>query len=239
MSRHTIAALAALALVAACDKESTIAQNIPGGVAFVSVANATATPVKVYNGTTLVSTANIPNASWQTTCVRLAPGSQTITFKSTGDSILATTGAASVAEGGRYVAILTTNAGVSTASIVPDNFTTLTPNNYGVRIVNATGGAGDFYLTAAAASALNSTNLVGTLQPGDMSPSNGTYTTHRADTAFVRMYNVGNTTTQQGSINLASSALTTNTTWTMGATAIFTRDALNKIVAYTIGQCGY
>jgi hypothetical protein len=51
------------------------------------------------------------------------------------------------------------------------------------------------------------------------------------------MYNAGNTTTQQASVNLASNSLTTNVTWTMGTTVVFTKDASGKIFGYTFAQC--
>jgi hypothetical protein len=241
MSRNSVVALAGLALLAACDKESSVVQNIPSGVAFVTVANATPSVVKPSYGTTNFGpSSGVQAASWVQNCANIPAGSTTVGFKDLSGADIATSAATSFAAGTRYSAILVDNAGTKGVVVAPETFANLTPGKYGVRIVNATGQAGDFYITASNTQALTAATLAATLQPNELtggaSGANG-YLTHSTDTAFVRMYNAGTTTGQQGSVNLASTSLTTNVTWTMGTTVVFTKDASGKIIAYTFGQC--
>jgi hypothetical protein len=143
MSRNSVVALAGLALLAACDKELTVVQSTPSGVAFVTVANATPNVVKPFYGSTQLGTSNLQAASWVQACADIPAGSNTVTFKNLADSVYATSASTSFAEGTRYSAILVAN-GTNPQSVIvaPETFTTLTQGFYGVRIVNATGQAG-------------------------------------------------------------------------------------------------
>jgi hypothetical protein len=240
MSRNSLVALAGLALLAACDKELTVVQSTPSGVAFVTVANTTPNVVKPFYGSTQIGTSNLQAASWVQACADIPAGTSNVSYRALADTLIAKSADQNFAEGTRYSAILVQNGTTSSVVMAPETFTTLTQGFYGVRIVNATGQAGDFYITASNSQAIGASTLAATLQPNELTggaTGTGGYLTHSADTAFVRMYAAGTTTGQLASQNLASNSLTTNVTWTMGTTVVFTKDASGKIVTYTFGQC--
>jgi len=240
MLRNNLIALAGLACLAACDKESIVDQSLPSGKAFVTVANTTPNVVKPFYGSTQLGTTNLQAASWVQACADIPAGTSNVSFKALADTLIAKSADMNFTAGTRYSAILVQNGTTSSVVVAPETFVNLTQGFYGVRIVNATGQAGDFYITASNTQAIGATTLAATLQPNEITggaTGTGAYLTHSADTAFVRMYNAGNTTTQQASVNLASNSLTTNVTWTMGTTVVFTKDASGKIVTYTFAQC--
>jgi hypothetical protein len=238
MSRHTVAYLAALALLAACDKESTVVQVDHSDVASVTVVNTTPLVVKPYVGEQLIGTSNLQANSWIQACTLIPPSSTTLTFKAPADTNIAATGATNFAAGTRYTTILAQSGTTASAFVLPETFVNLTPGNYGVRIVNATGQSGDFYITPTAGTlgATPTASLAANTATGGDTGVGG-YITSPTSTPRVRMFATGNTTTQLATITLSSTSLTTNVSWTQGTTVVFTKDASGNITAFTFGQC--
>jgi hypothetical protein len=238
MSRHSVATLAVLALLAACDKESTIVQPDNSSVAMVTIINATTSVVKPYVGATYVGTANLQALNWQQACARVTPGSNTVVFKDLADADIATSAATSFEAGKRYTAILSANGAARSVLVLPETFTNLTPGNYGVRIINVTGQSGDFFVTTPTAT-VSGTPTVSLATDAATGAADGTgaYMTFPITQTRVRMFNTGTVTPAQGSVTLDSPQLTTGVPWTMGVTALFALNSSNVITPFTAGQC--
>jgi hypothetical protein len=236
MSRHTVASLAALALMAACNKESTVVQLDHSDVASVTVVNSTPLVVKPYVGTQLASSSNLQAASWMQSCAFIPPSSTTLTFKALADTNIAVTAPTTFAAGTRYSTILVQNGTAASAIVLPETWTNLTPGNYGVRIVNATGQAGDFYVTDAAGT-MPTTPTASLAVNTATGGTTGAYLAEPVTTPRVRMFATGNTTTQLATITLSSTSLTTNVSWVNPVTVVFTKNAGGTITAFTFGQC--
>jgi hypothetical protein len=240
MSRHSVAYLAALAMLAACDKESTVVQLDHSDVASVTIVNTTPNVVKTYVGEQLLNSAtpNLQAATWFQNCAFVPPSSTTVTFKALADTNIAATGATTFAAGTRYTTFLAQSGTTASAFVLPETFVPLTQGNYGVRIVNATGQSGDFYITPTAGTlpATPTASLAANTATGGTTGVGG-YITSPTSTPRVRMFATGNTTTQLASVNLDATSLTTNVTWTQGTTVVFTKNSSGTITAFTIGQC--
>ena len=238
MSRQSVAFLAALALLAACDKESDVVQVAHSDVASVTIVNSTPNVVKPYVGTQLASTVNLQAATWMQNCAFVPPSNTTVSFKSLADADIAVSGATDFVAGSRYTTFLAANGTANSALVLPETFVTLTPGNYGVRIVNLTGQAGDFYITTPAVTVTGTPDaaLAANTATGGATGVGG-YLTRAIPTTRIRMFNTGNQTTAQASITLDATALPTNVTWTQGVTAVFTKNSSGVITAFTVGQC--
>ena len=238
MSRHSFALLASLALLSACDKESTILQPDNSSLAAVTIVNATNLTVRPFVNTTDVATANMQALTAQQACAWVAPGSNTVTFKALDSSVVATSAALSMEAGKRYTAVLANNGTANSVILLPETFTVLTPGNYGVRILNATGQSGDFYITVPAATPSGAPiTLAANEVTGGASGTNA-YLTKGITTTQVRMFNVGSTTLPASTPSIQLDGLTTtNVTWTQGVTAVFAKNPSNVIVPFTTGQC--
>jgi len=227
-------------MLAACDKESSVVQVDHSDVASVTIVNTTPLVVKPLVGTQLVNpvSPNLQAATWLQACAFIPPSSTTVTYKALADTNIAATPATTFAAGTRYTSFLAQSGTTASAFVLPETFVNVTPGNFGVRIVNATGQSGDFYIAASNTSALTATpaaSLTANTATGGTTGVGG-YITAPTSTAFVRMYAVGNTTTQLASLNLASTSLTTDVTWTQGTTVVFTKNSSGTITAFTFGQ---
>jgi hypothetical protein len=238
MSRHTVAYLAALALLAACDKESSVFQPDHSGEARVTIVNTTPLVVKPYVGEQLASPTNLQPASWVQACALIPPSSTTLTFKALADTNIAVTGATNFAAGGQYTTLLLQNGTAASALVLPETFVNLPEGQFGVRIVNATGQAGDFYITPTAGTlgATPTASLAANEATGGATGVGG-YITSPISTPRVRMFASGNTTTQLATITLSSTSLTTNLNAFQGTTVVFTKNSSGNITAFTFGQC--
>jgi hypothetical protein len=239
MSRHSFALLASLALLSACDKESTILQPDNSGSAALTIVNATNLTVHPYVGTTDVAAANLQALTAQAACAFVAPGSNTVVFKALDSSVVATSAAMTFEAGKRYTAILAANGGTNSVILVPETFTTLTSGNYGVRILNATGQSGDFFITTPTATAAGAPDftLAANEITGGATGVNG-YVTKGSTVSRVRMFNVGSVTLPNPAPSIVLDQLTTtNVTWTQGVTTIFAKNPSNVIIPFTTGQC--
>lgn len=242
MSRHTVASLAVLALLAACDKESSVVQVDHSDAASVTVVNTTPLVVKPFVGTQLASTSNLQPATWMQNCAFIPAGNTTLVFKNPEpapkDTNIAATAATDFVAGARYSTILAQSGTTVSAFVLPETWTNLTPGNYGVRIVNATGQAGDFYVTNTAGTlgATPTAALAANTATGGTTGV-GAFITEPTSSPRVRMFATGNTTTQLASITLDATNLTTNVTWTMPVTVVFTKNSSGTITAFTFGQC--
>jgi hypothetical protein len=89
--------------------------------------------------------------------------------------------------------------GANTATVYPDQFTTPSSGNNAIRFINATGTAGDVYLTSPSAS-ITGSPTVGALAAGQASGFNsstapgGTFAQYPTGSTRVRLFNVGQTT---------------------------------------------
>src|SRR3954471_9198290 len=145
ISARTFAALALATLAVGCsnDDEDLTTSN----AAIVQFVNASSGGSHTTtNGGVSLGTALASNSA-STSCVLVAPGSQTMTFTQNGTTT-STLGTNLVA-GQRYTVVVRGTGANTTSFIVPENYTAQTAGNYGVRFINATGSGGDVYVTSA------------------------------------------------------------------------------------------
>lgn len=204
--------LASLALVAgtlaACDDvETTNPGTGQNGqfarVQFVNASSSTASTDVLLNGNTVQSGLGFQSAS--TGCVLVPAGSRDLTFRS-GGSQVANTGAFNFQGGQRYTVLLTGTGATRAATVLPEVFTTPATGQTAVRFVNATGTAGDVFLTTPTGTASGTPTVAGL---GAGAATGGTtganaFTAYTATNSRARLYNVGSTTGARSDVTIGA-----------------------------------
>jgi len=201
LSRPTIgfsvAVLATLPLLVACKSDKSTS---PPATANVRVVNASSntTALNATAGTqSLSSGLNFQNGNAAATCASVNAGTQTVNFTS-GTS---TTNIGSVnynfQAGQNYTVVY---YGTNNAVVYPETFTAPATGSMALRFINATGSAGDVYLTTPTGT-VSGTPTVQNLAAGSVSGFNsssapgGTFVnTYPTANTRVRLFNVGSTT---------------------------------------------
>src|SRR4051812_38269599 len=144
-ARYTLCAVSLLALAAACgDDDTELTSSNAALVQFVNastIATATAS-----GGTTLGGSLGSQQAS--SNCMLVAPGTQSLGFTNGAGATIGTSSSTNLQAGQRYTVVLTGNATANSTLVFPENYTTQSSGNYGVRFINATNQAGDIYVTS-------------------------------------------------------------------------------------------
>ena len=195
--RHTALVLAALVTVAACsdddDDDGPTGNQGQATVRVVNASSANAT-VSVLNGNTTLA----PSVAFGTagSCVTVPAGSQTLTFRS-GTTNVAATAATPFTANTKYTVVLTGSGATAAATVLPDAFTAPTAGNNVVRFVNATGTAGDVFLTTA--------DGAGTGTPTAGNIGAGAFTTFASSAntnVRARLFDVGTTATPRADVTI-------------------------------------
>ena len=210
--RNTALVLAALSLTIACGDDDD-GPTLTTGEANVRVINASPTnaSVSLANGSTTLAS-NVAFGTGAATCATVPAGTQTLTFRS-GTTDLATTSLRTFDDDGNYTVILWNDGTTSTATVLEDEFTAPGAGNNAIRFVNATGTAGDVYLTTADG-AITGTPTSGNLTVG----ASSTFATFPNTSTRARLFDVGGTETARGDVTIG--------TLTSGAgTVVFTDPA--------------
>jgi hypothetical protein len=234
MSRISAASiLIALSLASACDDKKPDIVS-PSSVALVDFVNATPVSVIPYVGATAAAPVALTFQQATTGCTVVQPSSQTLTFKntSTPPADVAASPSTALSAGVRYTTILATNGTASSVMSLPETFANVAAGSYGLRIVNATGTAADFYVTApaAAVSGTPTAALAALSATGGATGANGYITTVDANTR-VRMFTTG---TQTGALSTFDIA---NTPATQGVTVVFAKNAIGALAPFIVMQC--
>lgn len=194
--RHTALVLAALVTIAACDDDDDDGPTGNQGQATVRVVNASSAnaTVSLNNGnTTLAPTVAFGTAG---ACVNVPAGSQTLTFR-TGTTNVAATAATTFAANTKYTVVLSGSGATATATVLPDAFTAPAAGNNAVRFVNATGTAGDVFLTTADG-AVTGAPTSGNLAAGAFT----TFASHANTNVRARLFDVGTTATPRADVTI-------------------------------------
>lgn len=240
----TLGALCALSLIAACGGDNNNGTNPNNNTALVRVVNASSstTGLNAMAGSTSLSNGlNFQNTNMAASCVAIPAGSQTINFTS-GSS---TTNIGSVSNynfqaGEAYTVVFYGN---NNAVVYPESYTAPTSGNYAARFINATGSAGNIFVTAPGAS-ISSTatpsyaNIPAAAVSGfnSSTASGGTFTSYPTGNNNVRLFG----TTANPSTATPAANYTIGSMSTTGAqTVIFTPANANNsgATAFQVNSC--
>ena len=203
-----VIALAALTL-AACNDDTSTAPGNTVQTARVRVVNLypTSTNAGLFaNGTAVGSNVNFGSAG--ATCVDVPVG-QSLSFRSGGSSTNLTTMATpSLTAGQQYTLVLFGTGANAQSVLLSDNaITNPTAGNNAIRIFNATGTAGDVWITTPDA------DLTGTASAANLASGTGTTTfgSYATGNSQVRLFDLGATTgTPRVTTTISSANLSTN-----------------------------
>jgi hypothetical protein len=230
LSARYFAALALVSLVVVgCDDDDNdiLGPNNSAVVQFVNASSA-GTLTTSSNGTTLGTA--VGSQAGSTSCTFVSPGSRTLTFSQNG-STTSTLNTNFVA-GQRYTVVLQGTGANTSSYVIPENYTTQTAGNYGLRVINATGSAGDVYVTSATG-ALGTTptaSLASGAATGGTTGTNGFMSTSTANTRL-RFFGSGSTTGALTDFTI------TNPSLTNGNTVVLANTATGGVTAFQLGQC--
>src|SRR4051812_38570 len=153
-ARYTLCAVSLLALAAACGDDDT--ELTSSNAALVQFVNAsTITSATASGGTTLGGSLGSQQAT--TNCMLVAPGTQSLGFTN-GAATIGTSSTTNLQAGQRYTVVLSGNTTASSTLVFPENYSTQSAGNYGVRFINATSQAGDVYVTTPTGSVSGTAN---------------------------------------------------------------------------------
>lgn len=218
MRTPAVALVACVAVTAlACNSDNSTGPENRARVQVVNASTGTAT-TNTMIGSQTVATGTAFGAS-NASCVLVPTGTQTVTFSSGGTNVA--TANADFRAGQRYTIVLTGTGATRAALVLPEStFTSATAGNNGIRFVNATGTAGDVWVTTPGG-ALSGNASVGNLAAG--AATGGTtgvdaYGMYPIANTQVRFFDVGTTTgTPRSNITVGSLPTTSR-----GTTVIFT-----------------
>ena len=189
--------LATLVVLVACGSDKATS---PGTTATVRVVNASSSTSSLNANTagnqSLSSGLNFQNTNASATCSTVNSGSQTINF--TSGTAATNIGAVTYnfLPGKNYTVVY---YGTNNVAVYPETFTAPTTGNMALRFINATGSAGDVYLTTPTGT-ISGTPTVQNLPAGTVSGFNsssapgGTFVnTYPTGNTRVRLFNVGST----------------------------------------------
>ncbi|MEJ7810810.1 MAG: hypothetical protein WKG32_10420 [Gemmatimonadaceae bacterium] len=200
----TLMALGAMTAVAACGDDDDPVQP-PQQFAQVRVVNASSTAsVGLFANGTAVTGSTVALAAGSATCVNVPIG-RSLSFRAAGSSTELATIATPLTANTPYTIVYYGNA--QTAVLSDAGFTDPTTGNNGLRFFNATGTAGDIFVTAP--NGTLGTASVPNLAAGTATPGASAFGTFPTASTQVRVFNVG-TTTGTPRVNFTLPALTGN-----------------------------
>jgi hypothetical protein len=212
-----LAALSLLSMLAACGSDDTTSPN--NNTAMIRVVNASSSTTGLNataGSTSLSSGLNYQNTNMAASCVSIPAGTQSLNFTSGSSS----TSIGSVSNynfqaGQSYTVVYYGN---NNAQVYPETYTAPGSGNYAVRFINATGNAGNIFVTAPGASiSSTATPSVSNLASNSVSGFNsstatgGTFATYASGSNMARMFGTTanpNTATPAGSYTLSSPSTT-------------------------------
>ncbi len=195
---NNLVAFTVLAVLAACGSSKTTSPTTTAHVRIVNASSSTSSLNATSTGSqSLSSGLNFQNTNATATCGTVNSGSQTINFTS-GTS---TTNIGSVTynflPGQNYTIVY---YGTNNAVVYPETFTAPATGNMALRFINATGSAGDIYLTTPTGP-ISGAPTVQNLAAGSVSGFNSSsapggifVSTYPTANTRVRLFNVGATT---------------------------------------------
>lgn len=186
----------ALSMLAACGSDKTTSPTTTANIRIVNASSST-TALNATSGTTALSGGlNFQNTNAAATCTKLNGGSQTINFTSGSSSTNIGSVTYNFLPGQNYTVVY---YGTNNVVVYPETFTAPSTGNAALRFVNATGSAGDLYLTTPTGT-ISGTPTVQNLAAGSVSGFNstsapgGTFGAYPTANTRVRLFNVGSTT---------------------------------------------
>ncbi len=208
MSYRTTAlvlAVAALGAAACSDSNNTTA---PGNTARIRVVNAssgTASLNASSAGTPLATGLSFQNTNASAACVTVPAGTRTIDFSSTGSIGDVASVSSDFLAGQSYTVVLYGPSGAQHAVVLNDVFTAPSSGNNAIRFFNATGTAGDIYLTTPTGT-VSGTPTVSNLAAGTATgATSGTAFATYADTnTRAQLFDVGTTTGSRADFTLGT-----------------------------------
>ncbi len=227
-TRRTGCALALLALAVACSDDDTDLTS--ANAAIVQFVNASTIASVTTSGGSTVG-ANLGPQQASSTCMLVSPGTQSLGFSS-GGATIGTMSSMNLQAGQRYTVVLAGTTTANSTLVFPENFTTQSSGNYGVRFINATTQAGDIYVTTPAGAITGTANasLAAGAASGGSTGTNG-FQAYPTASNRVRFFASGNTSTALGDFTIANPSSTTATT------VVFTNTATGGVTAFSIPQC--
>lgn len=201
LSRPTLgtrcALLGALTALAACGSSKTTSPLPKANVRIVNASSSTSALNATLGSATLSSGLNFQNTNAPAGCNSVSTGSQTINFTSGSSSTSVGSVNYNFLPGQSYTVVY---YGTNNVVVYPESFTAPTAGNMALRFINATGSAGDIYLTTPTGTIAGSPT-VANLAAGSVSGFNsstapgGTFvSTYPTANTRVRLFNVGTTT---------------------------------------------
>jgi hypothetical protein len=227
--RYLTCALGLLAFAAACDSDDDTGLT-SSNAALVQFVNAsTITSATASGGTTIGGSLGSQQAS--STCMLVSPGTQSLGFTN-GGATIGTSATTNLQAGQRYTVILRGNSTSNSTIVLPENYTTQSSGNYGVRFINATSQAGDIFVTTPTGTISGTANssLAAGAASGGTTGTNGFLTFPTANNR-VRFFASGNTSTALSDYTIANPSSTSATT------VVFTNNSTGGVTAFTVPQC--
>jgi hypothetical protein len=205
-----IVTIATLSLAAACGNDDTTAPTPQTArVRVVNLDQSSANAGLFANGTAVGS--NVAFGSAGSTCIDVPVG-QTISFRSAGSGPdLVSNNNANFSAGQNYTVVLYRNASGPQQAVLSDGGATApSSGNNALRFFNATGTAGDIYVTTDAGT-ISGTPSSANLAAGSATTGTSAWTSFPNTNTRIRMFNVGTSTgTPRVNATFSTSNLSTN-----------------------------
>ena len=232
-STALIAALAALG-VAACSSDNTTAPGSTASVRIVNASSGTSSLNASSSGTPLATALAFQNTNAAAACVTVPAGTRTIDFSSTGGTGNVASVTSDFQAGQNYTVVLYGPSGSQKAVVMNDMFTAPSSGNNAIRFFNATGTAGDIYLTTPTAT-VSGTPTVSNLAAGSATgmTSGTAFGTYAATNTRARIYDVGTSTTSRADFTLGT--MPSNGVTTVVLTPSMTTGGAT---GFTVNPCG-
>jgi hypothetical protein len=194
--------IAAMVLAASCSLDPPEPRTFPQ----VRLANAASGTAGAAGGvtthldqSTTAMTAAISYPGQTDGCPIILVGAHEVAFRQSGNTLATTTGNYEL--GGVYTVILT-NTGAQYRAVQLSDAATITAGNHGLRFVNATGAAGDVYVSPAGAAPDAPYKVVSSLAPLATTNEVPAIVQRPATDVRIRFFDVGTTTTPRADITL-------------------------------------
>ena len=193
---RTALLLAGLALVVGCGNgDNGVGVDQRASVRLVNAVPGSG-PVDVMAGSATLASGLAYGAPGK--CVEVSTGAQTLSFQSGGIAMATVNGTFSA--DGRYTALLHGDGTVQSASLLNDSFSTPAAGNNALRFFNATGSAGDVYVTVPGGA------VTGTPSSGNVAAGSATttYSSYPNTDSQIRLFDVGALTAARSDVTLGA-----------------------------------
>jgi Domain of unknown function (DUF4397) len=183
-------------LLAACGSDKSTSPTTTAQVRIVNASSSTTGLNSTAGSQSLSSGLSFQNANAATTCSTINSGSQTINFTSGSSSTNIGSVNYNFQPNQNYTVVY---YGTNNVVVYPETFTAPTTGNMALRFINATGSAGDLYVTTPTGT-ISGTPAVQNFAAGSISGFNstsapgGTFATYPTANTRARLFNVGTTT---------------------------------------------